>query len=133
MASPARQLLSIQTSSGVPIYRQIIDQIRTRIATGQLAGGQFLPSVRQVAADLEINPMTVSKAYSLLEKDQVLRHVRGQGMMVQGPGPSRQDLAGRKAQIRPLLSQVVARAGQLALDRQQVTEILGEMWDQGQG
>src|SRR5580658_9073455 len=74
----------VAPSSGVPIYRQLLDQVRAQIATGRLAPGEFLPSVRQVAAELTVNPMTVSKAYSLLERDGVVELVRGQGMRVIG-------------------------------------------------
>jgi GntR family transcriptional regulator len=74
----------VAPSSGVPIYRQIFDQVRAQIATGRLADGDFLPSVRQVAGELAVNPMTVSKAYSLLERDGVVELVRGHGMRVIG-------------------------------------------------
>ena len=68
----------INPSSGVPIYRQIIDQVKLGIATGKFKPGEYLPSVREVSTSLEINPMTVSKAYSLLEKSGVIELVRGQ-------------------------------------------------------
>jgi GntR family transcriptional regulator len=74
----------VAPSSGVPIYRQLLDQVRAQIATGRLAPGDFLPSVRQVAGELTVNPMTVSKAYSLLERDGIVELVRGQGMRVIG-------------------------------------------------
>ena len=59
----------VNPSSGVPIYRQLMDQVRALIASGRLAEGELLPSVRQVGQELQINKMTVSKAYSLLERD----------------------------------------------------------------
>ena len=65
-------MLSVAPSSGVPIYRQLMDQIRGLIASQRLEAGELLPSVRQVAQQLQVNPMTVSKAYSLLERDQRL-------------------------------------------------------------
>ena len=74
--------MNVSPTSGVPIYRQLMDQVRAQIAGGRLAPGEFLPSVRQVAEELEVNPMTVSKAYSLLEQDGVVELVRGQGMRV---------------------------------------------------
>jgi hypothetical protein len=63
----------VNPSSGVPIYRQLMDQVRALVAGGRLAEGDLLPSVRQVAQDLQVNQMTVSKAYSLLERDGVVR------------------------------------------------------------
>ena len=65
-ATPAT-IFSVVTGSGEPIYRQLVDQVRRLVAGGQLAAGDELPSVRETAQALAINPMTVSKAYSLLE------------------------------------------------------------------
>ena len=72
----------VHPSSGVPIYRQIMDQVRALIAGKKLASGDVLPSVRQMAAELGINMMTVSKAYSKLESDGIVSRSRGQGMVV---------------------------------------------------
>ena len=72
----------IQPSLPEPIYRQIADQIRRLVMSGQLQAGQELPSVRSVAHDYAINPMTVSKAYSLLEAEGVIERRRGMGMFV---------------------------------------------------
>ena len=68
-------------SSGVPIYRQLMDQVRASSSpAGGWRKGDLLPSVRQVGQDLQVNQMTVSKAYSLLERERVVERVRGQGM-----------------------------------------------------
>ena len=72
----------IQPSSGVPIYRQIMDQVRALVASERLRPGEMLPSIRQLATDLEVNMMTVSKAYARLEADGVVERVRGTGMRV---------------------------------------------------
>src|SRR5262249_10495655 len=77
----------VNISSGVPIYRQLMDQVRALVASGRLAEGDLLASVRQVAQDLQVNQMTVSKAYSLLERDGVVERVRGQGMRVNHKSP----------------------------------------------
>src|SRR6476469_8563654 len=98
--------IHVSPASGVPIYRQLIDQIRAQIAGGRLAAGAFLPSVRQVAEELEVNPMTVSKAYSILERDGVVELVRGQGMRVVGTSNGKV----RKEVLQPLLKQVAATA-----------------------
>lgn len=118
----------ISTSSGVPIYRQIIDQVKTQIATARLEAGTFMPSVRQVAEELEINPMTVSKAYSLLEKEGVLEFVRGQGMMVQESPISKKNLQKREEHLIPLLKEVVTRAHQLSLEEEKVIRTLESIW-----
>src|SRR3954447_5029308 len=85
MRMTAALFLAVAPTSGVPIYRQLADQVRARVLGGRLAVGAFLPSVRQVAEHLQVNPMTVSKAYSLLEREGVVELVRGQGMRVRPP------------------------------------------------
>jgi GntR family transcriptional regulator len=110
-------------SSGVPIFRQLMDQVRVLVASGRLAEGDLLPSVRQVAQDLQVNPMTVSKAYSLLERDGIVARVRGQGMRVLRQSPLG-TIRERQNILRPLLEQVAAQAYQLALSREQVLAAL---------
>lgn len=104
----------VNPSSGVPIYRQLMDQVRTLIGAGRLADGDMVPSVRQIAEGLQINPMTVSKAWSLLER------VRGQGMRVLAAAKSRATVKERQQALLPLLEQVVVQAAQLGLSREQV-------------
>ncbi len=116
-------LFHVQPSSPVPIYRQIVDQVLALQASGRIAAGTFLPSVRKVAEGLQINPMTVSKAYSLLERDGVVELVRGQGMcMAARQAPA--SLRARCDELESLLSQVAARAFQLDLTVEQVIEQL---------
>ena len=125
----ARVYFRIAASSGVPIYRQLIDQVKTLVATGALELGTFLPSVRQVAAELAINPMTVSKAYSLLEKEGVLEFVRGQGMKIRGTAASQEDLSQRQGQMIPLLKEVIVKASQLSLRPAKVMKMLEDLWN----
>ena len=113
----------VNISSGVPIYRQLMDQVRTLVASGRLAPGDLLPSVRQLGQDLQVNQMTVSKAYSLLEREGVVERVRGQGMRV-NPKSSRGTIKERQNELRPLLEQVATQAYQLALTRAQVLAAL---------
>jgi GntR family transcriptional regulator len=75
-------LFSVATGSGEPIYKQIVDQVRRMVASGQLSAGDELPSVRDVAQSLAVNPMTISKAYSLAEAAGILERRRGLGMFV---------------------------------------------------
>ena len=109
--------IHVLPNSGVPIYRQLIDQIRAQVAGGRLGAGAFLPSVRQVADELQVNPMTVSKAYSLLERDGVVELVRGQGMRVLEMATNGKV---RREALLPLLKQVAATARQLSLKPEQV-------------
>lgn len=75
-------LLEIDHHSGVPIYRQVIDQVRRQIMTGLLAETDQLETVRELAARLKVNPMTVSKAYSFLEAEGLVERKRGIGLFV---------------------------------------------------
>jgi GntR family transcriptional regulator len=124
MRMAADFLYQVFPASGVPIYRQLADQVRRHVASGRLPAGEFLPSVRNVALELEVNPMTVSKAYSLLEREGVVELVRGQGMRIaarsNGNGSQRQ----REEQLLPLLRQVAAEAYQLSLTGKQVRSLL---------
>lgn len=113
---------SAQPTSGVPIYRQLVSQIAAIVAGGQLAAGEFLPSVRTVAEGLAINPMTVSKAYSQLEADGVVERVRGKGMRVCANAHG--SLAARKATLRPEADAVALRARQLDLSDDEAISVV---------
>lgn len=75
-------LIQIDHHSGVPIYRQVIDQIAQQIVTDGLKQGEQLETVRDLAARLNVNPMTISKAYSLLETQGLVKRKRGVGLFV---------------------------------------------------
>jgi len=109
----------IRPSSGVAIYRQIMDQVRAMVAGGTLKSGDLLPSVRQMAADLEINMMTVSKAYAKLEAESIVERVRGRGMRVteQETNGSVKD---RQAELTALAESLVTRGQQLKLTDAQI-------------
>ncbi len=110
----------------MPIYRQLTEQVRLHAACNRLKAGEFLPSVRQVAQELQINPMTVSKAYSILERDGVVENVRGQGMRLKAPGHNGA-IRERRAALKPLLEHVVATAYQLSLSPNDVLRLLEPM------
>jgi len=99
------QLFRIFPSSGVPIYRQIMDQIGRLLASGHLCPGDRLPSVRVLASSLEVNPMTVSKAYSTLEAEGVLERVRGLGMQIRNREHS-EPLPERLEQLESAIAQL---------------------------
>ncbi|MBL8299817.1 MAG: GntR family transcriptional regulator [Rhodanobacteraceae bacterium] len=112
-------ILHIEPQSPEPIYRQIGDQIRRLVASGQLTPGTLLPSVREVAGTYAINPMTVSKAYSQLEAEGVLERLRGKGMAVAAQSPAAA-LPDRWTFIDPALDAVVRQARELELDPEAV-------------
>jgi GntR family transcriptional regulator len=108
-------LFSIATGSTEPIYRQLVEQVRRLAAGGQLQPGDGMPSVREIAQALTLNPMTVSKAYNLLEMEGVLARRRGLGMVVADrAAPAGQ--ADRADLLRPTLARAALEARQLELD-----------------
>src|SRR5712691_280962 len=113
----------IHPSSGVPIYRQVMDQVKALASSGRLRPGDMLPSVRQMAVELQINMMTVSKAYARLEAEGVLERARGQGMLIAEARP-KTTLAQRHAELRPLAEHVVTRGMQLNLSDDQILAVV---------
>ena len=113
---------SVHPSSGVPIYRQLMDQVQALVAGGKLVVGDTIPSVRQMAADLGVNMMTVSKAYAKLEALGVLQRERGKGMVVASPN-TEGTVAARQDQMRPLADQAVVRGLQLGLTAPQLLDV----------
>lgn len=113
---PAATLFSVATGSGEPIYRQLVEQVRRLVAGGQLAAGDELPSVRDTAQALAVNPMTVSKAYSQLEAAGVLERRRGVGMVVAAQHTRAQTKTERAELLRPILERAAAEAAQLEID-----------------
>lgn len=116
----------VHPSSGVPIYLQIIDQINAMIAGGNLETGDMLPSVRQMATVLGVNPMTISKAYSKLEGEAVLGRVRGKGMQVQKSTLSG-NLKERIQELVPLMEQTIVRGRQLGLSDEQIQSVVNKL------
>ena len=111
--------------SGVPVYRQLIDQIMGGIATGSLSPGDQLPTVRQVAVDLTINPNTVGRAYRELEIRGVLETQQGSGTFI-GSQPVKLDEVERQRQLSQLVSDFVARAGTAGFTIEDLMEQLHE-------
>ncbi|HBV62302.1 MAG TPA: GntR family transcriptional regulator [Rhodopirellula sp.] len=96
---------SIDPNGEVPIYEQIVRQVKLAVADGVLVGGQMMPSVRQLSKDLAINPNTIARAYQELQSDLVLEPLRGRGMVV------RRDSVNRCTKARnSLVADAVRRA-----------------------
>ena len=103
----------INPSSSVPIYKQIVDQVQRMVLGGNLEAGADLPSVRTVASQHAINPMTVSKAYSQLEVMGLIQRVRGQGMIVAATSSKPKSLKQRLELLRPIIRSAAAHAREL--------------------
>jgi GntR family transcriptional regulator len=121
-------LLNIDPHTGLPVYRQVIDQIKYYIASGTLKPGDQLPSVRELAQRLTINPTTVVKAYSELEHEQVIEIRHGKGAFVATPNLMASEFQKDKV-VRRLARQLAVEAQQIGADHEFVTRVLNEEWD----
>ena len=100
----------LDLQSGVPVYRQIIDQVRGALASGALVVGDQLPTVRQLAVDLSINPNTVVRAYRELELGGLLETHQGTGTFISAYKPKAGE-GDRQRQLAQIVGDCVARAG----------------------
>lgn len=115
-------MFSIEINSGVPIYRQVFEQVVRLIDRGQIESGELLPSVRQMASELGVNPMTISKAWSMLEAESVVERKRGVGMVViRRPQKPRQLLG-------PTIKQLVDDARQIGIGEQEFIGMVRKQW-----
>lgn len=119
----------LKPHSGVPIYRQLTEQIRRLVASGQLAPGAELPSIRDLAVRHAINPMTVSKVYSLLESEGVLERNRGKPMTVARRSGSEAAVEKRIDALNSSLDNLILAGRQLELDADQVIAALRSRWE----
>ncbi|MFC3461099.1 GntR family transcriptional regulator [Massilia haematophila] len=123
MTTHSAHLFSISTGSPEPIYRQLVEQVKRLVAAGQMAPGDGMPSVRELAQALALNPMTVSKAYSLLEMEGVLARRRGLGMEVAARAGGGKSALERAELLRPTLERAAVEARQLELDPDTVVSL----------
>jgi GntR family transcriptional regulator len=117
--------MTLDATSGVPFYRQIIDRVRSAIATGELRPGDRLPTVRQLAVDLSINPNTVSRAYTELELTGLVETQMGSGTFV-GRRPVASDDVERRALLDRLCQEFLSRASAHGFTLDDVLDNLGQ-------
>jgi GntR family transcriptional regulator len=120
----------IDSKSGVPFYRQIIDQVKFAIADGRLSGGDRLPTVRQLAVELKINPNTVARAYQELEIRGVVNTQMGTGTFI---GDERVDIPQdeRKRMLDQVCTELLSRASAYGFSLEEVIAALGERTEEG--
>lgn len=111
------------STDGAPIYQQIVDQIRHRIISGQLAAGDELPAIRTLAERLRVNPNTVARAYRELEHESLVEKRRTTGTFV-AELTIRQSIAERRRILTPMLDNVVIQSRQLGIPIDEVVEML---------
>jgi len=118
--------LKLDLRSGVPVYRQIIDQVRAGMAAGTLSAGDQLPTVRQLAVDLAINPNTVLRAYRELELGGVLETHQGTGTFISEKKINRNN-AERERQLAQLTGEFASRAGAAGFTVEELLDRLYEL------
>ena len=126
-------LIVVDPHSGVPVYRQLMDQIKFHVASGLLAPGAQLPSTRTLSSQLGINPMTISKAYSFLERDGVVDRRPGRPLIVREVGEGEMQER-RQDRLRESLAATVTMVRQLDIDPQDAVRVFaGLLAEQTQG
>src|SRR5262245_29808317 len=118
----------LKPNAGIPIYRQIVEQVRRMVASGQLAPGTPLPSVRELALQHTVHPMTISKAYSQLEAEGLLERNRGKPMTVAAVRREQTGLQTRMRQIEPQAEALVLAAKQLQLSATELSRLIRRKW-----
>lgn len=108
-------MFTLNPNNGTPIYRQLMEQVRRMVSSGQLQPGSELPSVRELALSHAVNPMTISKAYSLLEAEGLLERQRGKAMTIATQHGSKDSKTTRLQHLQPVLDQLAIAASQLQL------------------
>lgn len=112
--------------AGEPIYRQIVEQVRRMVSSGQLPVGAELPSVRDIAQRFTVNPMTVSKAYSLLEAEGLIERQRGKPMRIAAAAAAKQ--VDKSSLLQPQLAHLLLSAKQLDMSLDEVITQITAMW-----
>jgi len=122
----ARFQFALDLHSGVPVYRQLMDQVRASLASGTLRAGDQLPTVRQLAVDLAINPNTVMRAYRELELGGLLETHQGTGTFIGSRKPEKES-AERERQLAQMAADCAARAGAAGFTVEDLIDRLREM------
>jgi len=116
-------LIRVDPSSSVPVFQQIVDEVKSAIARGACASGEMIPSVRQMASDALVNPNTVAKAYRELEWEKILYTRRGLGVFV-SDGAAKKCRNGRREDIRGKLENIAAEAGRAGIGAEELRDAL---------
>ncbi len=123
--SESVEYLEINVSSPVPVYLQIMDQIRRLVSEGALEAGDPLPSVRQLASELAVNPNTVAKAYQFLEMEGTIATMKRRGAFV-GKGSSAQAAAARRRRLGEVVDWFIEEARRLGATEKEIVGAVSE-------
>lgn len=115
-------MFQIRATSGEPIYLQLMRQIKHAVATGTLAPGEKMPTVRDLAGTLLVNPNTVARAYRDLEREGVLETAPGRGSFIRESAGPRLGVRERRARLQPFVSQLLAEAHALGMSMEELAQ-----------
>ena len=116
-------VLTVDPRSGVPIYLQVIEQVKRSVAIGILGAGEQLPTVKQLAVDLTINPNTVAKAYRELERDGVIETAPGRGSFVKSNGVAETTKQAASDVARDAIDGAIREAKSIGLQAKDVRDL----------
>lgn len=128
--------LHVDPGNGLPVYLQIVDQVRRAVAIGVLKPGEQLPTVKQIASDLVVNPATVSRALRELEHLEIVRSFPGRGAFVRTDAASGVAKTGARDVVSASLDAAVREARSLGVDEAELRELFRcslEAWYRGDG
>jgi GntR family transcriptional regulator len=118
-------LLQLESASGQPLYRQVVDQVKRMVASGALRPGDRLPTVRELAGQLIVNPNTIAHAYQEMERDGIIETRRGLGSFV-AENETRLSDAARRETVARLIHRALVEAHHVQLSADDVRSILEE-------
>ena len=122
-------VLTVDSRSGVPIYLQIVEQVKRSVALGVLQAGEQLPTVKQLALDLTVNPNTVARAYRDLERDSVIETAPGRGSFVRSDGALDSVRSSAADVARDAIALALREAKSVGLSRSDVRDLIDASLD----
>src|SRR5579863_1746392 len=117
-------MFHLDDASGVPVYLQIREQVQHAISRGELRPGDQLPTVREVAVNLEINPNTVNRAYADLERESVLTSRRGRGTFINDRKHQTSDMSAQRTRIRDIARRALGEARAFGFKAEELIEAI---------
>jgi DNA-binding transcriptional regulator YhcF (GntR family) len=120
--------IRLSSTDGVPVYRQIINQVKYMVASGRLQPGQELPPIRALAEKLVINPNTVVRAYTELQRDGVVESRHGSGTYISQNTKEKAE-PGAIAVLQPKIDSLLSDASHLKLELEEVLQLIHERHD----
>lgn len=128
-------MFNINPRSSTPIYQQLVDGVKEAIARGVLVPGERMPTVREMATQLSINPNTIAKAYQKLEAEGIIETMRSRGTFVSGR-PVMVDVPQARARLAELMEKIMVEAYHMGIDRNELRRLFEDSlkkWENGGG